>query len=166
MVFFQYWVTFFSTIFIIYFYIFNFLQYGTSDWFIIQYLNNFNLQNKSSINTTTITNYVFIFGVFLKLGLAPFHLYKIEVYKGIPYITIFFYTMFYFTVLFIFFIFLIFDLLYVFLNSIYNLLFFVVFFGSVLIIINMFDVVFLKAFFAYSTIINSLGFLIIIMSSI
>lgn len=166
MIFFQYWVTFFSTIYIIYFYINNFLIFGTSDWLIIQFLQNYKHFNNIGFVKTNILIYIFIFSIFLKLGVAPFHLFKIEVYKGLPYITIFFYTFFYFTVLFLFFLLLIFDFLYLYSNIVYNLIFVFLCLGSFIVVIQMFDVFFLKAFFAYSTIINSLGFLIIILSAI
>lgn len=43
------------------------------------------------------------FGVIIKLGMTPIHLYKIEVYKGLPFLSIFLYTTYYFLVYFIFF---------------------------------------------------------------
>ena len=43
---------------------------------------------------------VFIISVFFKLGVTPFHLFKVEVYKGIPLLSIFFYTTYYFIVFF------------------------------------------------------------------
>ena len=93
MVFFQYWVTFFSTIFIVYFYINVFYLYGTSEWFMLQFLNTFSLNNTlTDTNVTRLLILVFILSVFFKLGITPFHLFKIEVYKGLPFLSIFFYT--------------------------------------------------------------------------
>ena len=164
MIFFQYWVTFFSTIFIIYFYICVFYFFGTSDWFIIQYLNCFEYNNITFGTATTL--YIFITGVFLKLGIAPLHLFKLEVYNGLPYITIFFYTTFYFVVFFVFFFVFLYDFLFIFLSQMYNMLLCFIFIGSVFTIVLMFDVSFIKAFFAYSTIINSLGFITVFVSTI
>jgi NADH:ubiquinone oxidoreductase subunit 2 (subunit N) len=102
---------------------------------------------------------VFIVGVFFKLGITPFHLFKIEVYKGLPFLSIFFYTTYYFVVFFTFFIFLMSDFLFSFINQYFLFLFLVLFFGSFYVVILLFDVTFLKAFFTYSTIINTIGFL-------
>jgi len=102
---------------------------------------------------------VFILGVFFKLGITPFHLFKIEVYKGLPFLSIFFYTTYYFVVFFTFFIFLLSDFLNSFINQYYLFLFLVLFFGSIYVVVLLFDVTFLKAFFTYSTVINTIGFL-------
>ena len=91
MVFFQYWVTFFSTIFIVYFYINVFYLYGTSEWFVLQYLNTCSLGDTfADINIMRLLAVVFLLSVFFKLGITPFHLFKIEVYKGLPFLSIFF----------------------------------------------------------------------------
>ena len=167
MIFFQYWVTFFSTIFIIYFYINVFYFYGTSEWFVVQFLNtNFFENPKTQSNTLRLLVVIFLLGVFFKLGITPFHLFKIEVYKGIPFLSIFFYTTYYFVVFFIFFIFLLSDLLVFFIPQYFLFITTLLFFGSIYVVVLLFDVSFLKAFFTYSTVINSIGFLIAFISSI
>jgi NADH:ubiquinone oxidoreductase subunit 2 (subunit N) len=100
-----------------------------------------------------------VLSVFFKLGLTPFHLFKVEVYKGLPYLSIFFYTTYYFIVLFIFFIFLLSDYLYSYIALYYLFLIMLLIMGSFYIIFLMFDVNLLKAFFTYSTVINTVGFL-------
>lgn len=165
MVFFQYWITFFSTVFIVYFYINIFYLYGTTDWFLIQFLNYIDgelLYNNK--NLIRIIVCVFLFSVFFKLGLTPFHLFKVEVYKGLPYISIFFYTTYYFIVFFIFFMFLLSDYLLVFSYYFYFLLCLFLFLGSFYILFLLFDVNLLKAFFTYSTVINTIGFLMVFIS--
>jgi hypothetical protein len=165
MVYFQYWVTFFSSIFIIYFYINIFYMYGTTDWFLIQFLNYVDcglFYNNQSLLRVLMG--VFLFSLFFKLGLTPFHLFKVEVYKGLPYLSIFFYTTYYFVVFFIFFMFLLSDYLLAFFSYYYLLLVLLLLFGSIYIIFLLFDVNFLKAFFTYSTIINTLGFLMVFVS--
>lgn len=165
MIFFQYWVTFFSTVFIIYFYINIFYMYGTTDWFLIQFLNS--VENYFLIFSGDLIRLlvvVFLLSVFFKLGLTPFHLFKVEVYKGLPYLSVFFYTTYYFIVLFIFFIFLLSDYLFSFVTYYYLFLIFLLVLGSVYIIFLMFDVNFLKAFFTYSTVINTVGFLTVFVS--
>lgn len=66
------------------------------------------IEFKSSYMSTWFFFIVFIFsfliGLVLKIGITPFHLFKIEVYRGIPFLSIFFYTTFYFLNYFIFFI--------------------------------------------------------------
>lgn len=165
MVFFQYWVTFFATIFIIYFYINIFYLYGTSEWFVFQFLSLLDIENNyAQSNMVRIIILVFVLSIFLKLGITPFHLFKIEVYKGLPFLSVFFYTTYYFVVFFTFFIFILSDLLCCFEHQYSFFLFFVLFFGSIYLTVLLFDVVFLKAFFAYSTIINTIGFLVIFVS--
>lgn len=52
--------------------------------------------------------WVFFFtGFFLKLGGAPLHFFKVEVYKGLALVSIFFYTTIYFLSFFLFFVYLI-----------------------------------------------------------
>lgn len=161
MVFFQYWVTFFSTIFIVYFYINIFYIYGTSDWYVLQFLNSLEIENSyTSSNVLRILFIIFLTSILFKLGMTPFHLFKIEVYKGIPFLSIFFYTTYYFVIFFIFFISLMSDILVIFTVQYIVFLSISIFIGSIYIIILLFDVSFLKAFFAYSTIVNSIGFLI------
>lgn len=161
MVFFQYWVTFFSTIFIVYFYINIFYIFGTSDFFLIQYLNAAGLESSYTADTLLrILLIVFIFSVLFKLGITPFHLFKVEVYKGIPFLSIFFYTTYYFVVFFIFFLFLILDLMAFFVNQYFFFLTLILFVGILYVVVLLFDVSFLKVFFTYSTVINTIGFLI------
>jgi NADH:ubiquinone oxidoreductase subunit 2 (subunit N) len=167
MVFFQYWVTFFSTIFIIYFYINIFYVYGTSDWFVIQFLNTLDVENNNTnVAIFKLLIIIFLLSVFFKLGITPFHLFKVEVYKGIPYLSIFFYTTYYFIIFFIFFLFLLSDYLGAFITQYYLFLVLLLFLGSIYVIILLFDVSFLKAFFTYSTIINTIGFFVVFLSSL
>lgn len=167
MVFFQYWVTFFSTIFIVYFYINVFYLYGTSEWFMLQYLNMCSLENTfTDINIMRLLAVVFLLSVFFKLGITPFHLFKIEVYKGLPFLSIFFYTTYYFIVFFTFFIFLLSDFFCFFITHCVLFLSIFLVIGCIYTMILLFDVSFLKAFFTYSTIINSIGFLLMFIANL
>lgn len=166
MIFFQYWITFFSTIFIVYFYINMFYIYGTTEWFVVQFLNTFDVLIADNNTLLRIIVVVFLLSIFFKLGLTPFHLFKVEVYKGLPYLSIFFYTTYYFSVLFVYFLLLLSDNLFVFVPNYYLFLLFLLFFGSIYVISLLFDVNFLKAFFTYSTIINTIGFLMIFISGL
>lgn len=167
MVFFQYWVTFFSTIFIVYFYINMFYLYGSTEWVVVQFLNVIDIYTThTNNNLIRLIIVVFLLSIFFKLGLTPFHLFKVEVYKGLPYLSIFFYTTYYFSVLFVYFLVLLVDNLYVFINNYYLFLVFLLVIGSFYVISLLFDVNFLKAFFTYSTIINTIGFLMVFISSL
>lgn len=113
LIFFQYWVNFFSTT-IFLFFIFNIIYiYGSSEWFFINLMYFFNL----NINLLISINYIFFwslffFSFFLKIGFSPLQFFKIEVYKGIPLISIFYYTTYYFFSFFFYFVLLVFVNLY------------------------------------------------------
>jgi NADH:ubiquinone oxidoreductase subunit 2 (subunit N) len=154
--FFQFWSNFFSTVLIllsllIFFYIFN-----STEWVWIQYFYLISSEiNYLDNNIYYIYILVpFLIGVFFKLGVSPLHLYKIEVYKGLPFLTIFFYTTYFFFAFVTFFLYTIVVLLSNFSN--YWLLFLSIIFvvGSILLVALLFDVQYVKAFFAYSTIVN------------
>lgn len=168
MLFFQYWANFFSSI-ILFFFVFNIIYiYGLSDWLLLNYFNKFNLNFNIYENKILILFLMIIFlsGFFLKIGFTPTHLFKIEVYKGIPFISIFFYTTIYFLSFFLYFI----MLLYYNINSftIFMWLFFsfFLFTGLFYVISLLFDVNTIKSFFAYSTVVNTLSFLIVMFVSI
>lgn len=165
MVFFQYWVTFFSTIFIVYFYINMFYLFGTGDWFVIQYLNTCELKNFTNHIFLNILLCIFILSIFFKLGVTPFHLFKIEVYKGVPLLSIFFYTTYYFIIFFVFLIYILSDFLISFSIQYYSIISILLLISSIYVVVLLFDVNFLKAFFTYSTVINTIGFLIIFISN-
>jgi NADH:ubiquinone oxidoreductase subunit 2 (subunit N) len=107
-----------------------------------------------------------IFAFFLKLGITPTHLYKIEVYKGINFISIFFYTTYYFFIFFLYFLVLILLNLNSFNNLILYIISIILIVGSFFVISLLFDVNYVKAFLAYSSIVNSLSFLIMSLSLI
>lgn len=161
MLFFQYWSTFFSSI-LIFFSLANvFYIYGSTDYVLIEALNLINSNNFTINNKFVACIWLpFLIGFLIKIGLTPFHLFKIEVYKGLPVVSLLFYTTFYFFIYFLYLIIFInyhLDFLKVVLNSIFYI---AVIAGIVYVIFLIFDVTSLKSFFAYSTIINSLLFFI------
>lgn len=168
LIFYQFWITFFSTIMIFFFYInVNFL-FGTTDWAVINFIvfieNNINYFNKKIL--LVFLSLMFLFSLFFKIGVAPFHLFKIEIYKSIPYLSILFYTTYYISTFLFFLLYLLSNLyvsLFVYIWFIFSLLLII---GSVYIVSLLFDVNFIKAFFAYSTIINTTNFIIIIISNL
>lgn len=100
-------------------------------------------------------------GLMLKLGVAPFFAYKVEIYKGLPLHALFFYSVVYFTVFF---------------TTAFMLFSFYFAVGGVLLkplastllaascavlIIFMFDSQALRNFFALSSLVNGTNFLIL-----
>jgi NADH:ubiquinone oxidoreductase subunit 2 (subunit N) len=72
-------------LYIVYFYINIFYIFGTSDFFLIQYLNTTGLESSYTTDTLLrILLIVFIFSVLFKLGITPFHFWVIDVYEGAP----------------------------------------------------------------------------------
>lgn len=158
--FFQYWASFFSSLLIIYFFLNIEFYFNTTEWTFI----NFSSKYAELPATFYIYFYFFIFSFFLKLGITPMHLYKIEVYKGLPFISLYIYTIIFFFIYYFYF-----TLLVIIHFSSFKFFFFFVFtililVGILFIIILLFDVNFMKGFFAYSTVINSVSFLLIILA--
>ena len=167
-IFFQYWVSFFSSVLIVYSLIMFFYLYGSTEFILLNYLTNIDLSSTEITNNylVIVTYLAFFLGFFLKLGVAPVHFYKIELYKGLPFITLLIYTIYFFFIFFIYFILLI--LLY-FNNLVilwYNVGLIIFIVGAVISIFLLFDVYSLKAFFAYSTVVNSMLFLALVISLI
>lgn len=166
MIFFQYWVTFFSTIFLIYSYISIINIFGTSEWLIFNLLllgDSYSLLHKS-INI--LLSFFLILSFFLKLGMAPFQMIKVEIYNGLSIFTIFFYTVYYFTIFFIFFLYFIVNMCFCYTYYYYFIIYLLILFGVLYIISLMFDLTQLKSFLLYSTLLNSIGFIILFLSNL
>jgi hypothetical protein len=167
LIFFQYWVNFFSTILMLFF-IFNIIYiFGSSDWFFVNFFNfvNLNLNSFSKSINFILLWFLFFFAFLLKIGFTPIHFFKIEVYKGMPFISIFYYTTYYFFSFFFYFTIII---LVNFSNyKIYWFIFLLIFLilGLFYLIVLLFDINLIKSFFAYSTVINILMFFLIIFTS-
>lgn len=165
MIFFQYWITFFATVLLIYALLCMFYLFGTTEWAVFNLLHNTSsLLQYTSTNNSFFISFVLVFSILLKLGIAPIHLFKIETYKGIPYLSILFYTTYYFTIVFFMFLCLLDESVITLANTYYYLILFFISIGLIYIITLLFDVSYLKAFFAYSTVANSLGFLVLFLS--
>jgi len=164
MLFFQFWATFFSTVTLLVSTLTLFYLFNTTDWTSMYYLISLNFELGYFTNSIFFTLLIIplFLGIFLKLGLTPLHLYKIELYQGIPFKTIFFYTTYFFLTFISFFAyFLLFLFNY---TSSYWMLLITIFFilGVIYTISLLFDVNFIKAFFAYSTVINVIFSILII----
>lgn len=160
MLFFQYWSTFFSSV-LLFFSLSNvFLYYGSSEFFLIQFLSFIKINSQDLNSTFMVLLWLpILLGFFIKMGLTPFHLFKVEVYKGLPLISILFYTTLFFFIYFMFFVFLWTHYL-PFLKLILSVyIYIIIFIGGSYIVSLLFDITALKSFFAYSTIVNGLLFL-------
>lgn len=166
--FFQYWSSFFSSILLVFSIYSMYILFGSSEWLVINFVMESNKQI-SYINNNilvSIVSIVIFIGFLIKLGVAPLQLYKIEIYKGLPFLSVFFYTFFYFLAFFLYFSLIFIYFLSSFSNIFWILLNFVIFLGIFYIITLLFDVNLFKSFLAYSSIINTTSFLILILSLI
>lgn len=166
--FFQYWTTFFSSTLFLFFLINIIYFFGSTEYFFVSIFENICKTRGLFDNITYkyILFFLFLFSFFLKIGFTPTQLFKIEVYKGLPFVSIFFYTTFYFLVYFLYFSLLIFVYFFNFLNYFYLIFFFFFVFGGLYILSLLFDLNFVKAFFAYSTLLNTLLFMALLVSGI
>jgi len=98
MLFFTYWTTFFSSVLFVYSLLLLTYYFGTTEWYIINFIIRTNSVALSSNFSKSFgfISLLLLIAFFLKTGLTPLHLYKLEVYKGMPFLSIFFYNAFYF----------------------------------------------------------------------
>jgi NADH:ubiquinone oxidoreductase subunit 2 (subunit N) len=145
----------------LYFFITLESAFNSTDWTFLNFASNFIDLPKSFY----IYFYFFIVAFFLKLGITPFHLYKIEVYKGLPYISLYIYTIIFFFIYFFFFACLIIFYLKAFAMFYWTTLIICILLGTIYVISMLFDINFSKSFFAYSTIVNTVSFLLVLISN-
>lgn len=164
MLFFQYWAAFFSSVMITFVLIFFMYLYGTTEWFILNIFNKMSMKYYmlNFFFNNIIVCSVILFAFLIKIGFTPVQLYKIEIYKGIPYISIFFYTTYYFLAFFLFFVLLLTFYLNSYLIYWWGLLLFILCVGGIYVLSLLFDVNYIKSFFAYSSVVNSLGFITLV----
>ncbi len=166
--FFQFWTSFFSSILMVFFFILWLYYYTTTEWFFLNIFTYFEVQFNYLNNSFFFLFLIFCFlvGLILKIGLTPFHLFKIEVYRGIPFLSIFFYTTYYFLNYFLFFVLLLCGYLLALSAYYWSIVALTLFLGCLYMILLLFDVNYLKAFFAYSTIVNTMGFTCVVLSNL
>ena len=154
----QFWISFFSTVLIVLFLIVSLFVWNTSLYFELNAI----ITSQNVIPGTAhslfiiLWDFLFIFGFFLKAGIAPLHLFKIEVYRGLPFFTIFIYTFLYFLSFFLYFLYVIYWLMpHIIYYNLYILEVLVIY--SVLYLsFTLFSNKHLKTFLALSSILNSL----------
>lgn len=162
-IFFQFWSTFFSNMFFFYFFIYMLYKIGSTNWYFLNFITMIptNFLSFEWIQLMFLS-LIFMLSVFLKLGSAPLHLFKVEIYDGLPLISILFYTTYYVSVFFIFLLYFFSHLCFsMYVYTIAYLIYFIIF-GLVYVVFNsIFNIQLLKTFFAYSTILNISFFFVV-----
>lgn len=154
----QFWISFFSTILLVLFLIISLFVWNTSMYF---ELNAIIASSNITPGTThslfiILWDFLFIFGFFLKAGIAPLHLFKIEVYRGLPFFTVFIYTFLYFLSFFLYFLYVIYWLMpHIIYYNLYILEVLVVY-AVLYLSASLFSSKHIKTFLALSSILNSL----------
>jgi hypothetical protein len=155
---FFFWVSLVSSLNLFLFLLLFYVKIVTFDWFSIEFI----FQYVVGIGTLKDFFYIalawfnFLVCIFLKCGMAPFYFWKPTFFKGIPLHALFFYIFFYYFFLLLFFTY----TLLVLLNEVFYFNIFVnlvlVSIGLVLTTFILLESYYLKAFFAMSSILNTL----------
>jgi len=152
-----FWISLITSLNLFFFLVLFYIKFLTFDMNLFEFVfyNLTVLHDFKDLFSILIIWFNFLFCVFLKCGLVPFYFWKPIFFKGIPLHSLFFYVFFYFY-LFLFVIFFI-------LTFATEIFFFFVFVNILLILIGFLMLLFilceayyLKAFFALSSIINTL----------
>ena len=164
--FFHFWSSFFSSMFIIYSILNIFLIFGTTEWAILNFVINLYINSNYAYSNFFIffIFFIFFFALVIKLGLPPVFFFKLEIYKGLPFFLLFLYSTFFFFFFFIVFFFIIFNFLFFFFSY---FSFFIFIFSFIFIICfshQMFKINNINNFFAISSVINSIFFFFLIFS--
>ncbi len=162
----QYWVSFFSSVFLITFIILTSFFFGTTSYLDLGVLSSVTNFSTSSVSGyfSSLWGFLLLVGFFLKAGMAPFHNFKTEIYKGLPLLTVFAYTFIFFITFFLYFIYLLLLCLpYILINN-YIILVVILTFSILYLLSNLFSTKYVKSFLALSSVINSLMLLIVAVS--
>jgi hypothetical protein len=153
-----FWISLISSLNLFFFLILFYIKFLTFDWFFFEFIFFYviNLSQLKDIFFIFFIWFNLLFCIFLKCGLVPFYFWKPIFFKGIPTHALFFYIFFFYFFIFIFFI-------YFFLIYVNEIFFFFLNINMCLLIIGFFmllsilcEAYYLKAFFALSSILNSL----------
>lgn len=160
-----YWMSFFSSSFIILYIIIILFTWGTSDYYELNLLDSF---SKFTMISTTSLFYsllglMFSLGFLLKAGAAPFHTYKLTLYRGLPLLSIVNYTFMFYITYIVYFSYIIPILVHTtgIISSLFLLLIIVL--GSIMLLISLFSNRQLKSFLALSSSINIISILLILL---
>lgn len=155
---FFFWISLVSSLTLFVFLTIFYLQFFTFDWntteLVFYYI--ISLSNIKSIFTISLNWLLLIFCIFLKCGLVPFYIWKPIFFKGMPFHALLFYTTFFYFFLFYFFIY--FFLFYLnelfYYNLFINIIILLV--GLIVLLFIICESVYVKAFIAISSILNTL----------
>jgi NADH:ubiquinone oxidoreductase subunit 2 (subunit N) len=163
-IFFHFWASFFSSILLIYTIINFYLVFGTTEWVYLNFL--IDLTYKGMYNTNILYIYVnlliFFISFLIKLGISPFFLFKLEIYRGMPLYNIFFYSVVFFLLFFIIFFLILYYYLPILVGSLHFFFNLILLFSVITVIFFLFDNTLLRNFFAFSSVINSINLTILL----
>lgn len=140
-----------------------YIKYNSTEFFLLNYVNTASELSLYSNNLFDIFIWVMLtVGILLKLSITPFHLFKLEIYKGLPVLGILFYTSIYFLANFLFFA--IFINFYISSVKAVTTLFFIAYvtLSTIYLVSLLFDLNSIKSFLGYSTIVNSMIFILLL----
>jgi len=162
-----FWTSFLTSINLFFFLlIFNYYFY-TLDLVFFNHLLSFNLNffSYSNIIVYFFIVFLFLFIIFLKCGLVPFFLWKPNFFKGLSFYYISFYTVFYYFFLLFFFLTFLSKYFISFIEFFSVILILLIFIGLFFLMTSLFSISYLKSFFAYSSILNTLFFFFLLITS-
>lgn len=96
LIFFQFWASFFSSILILYSILCLYFLFGTTEWSYLDLLLDHQPLTAQASLLLTVTLGILLLGFVIKLGVAPFFAYKLELYQGLPLYSLVFYSLVYF----------------------------------------------------------------------
>lgn len=153
-----FWMSLITSLNLFLFLILFYLKFLSFDWFIFEFIF-FYVTFMSETKDLFFVLFVWLnllFCIFLKCGLVPFYFWKPIFFKGLPTHVLFFYIFFFYFFLFLF-------LIYFFLIYVNEIFFYFIFVNIILLLIGfamllfiLCEAYYLKAFFALSSIINTL----------
>jgi NADH:ubiquinone oxidoreductase subunit 2 (subunit N) len=105
---------------------------------------------------------IFFISFLIKLGISPFFLFKLEIYRGMPLYNIFFYSVVFFLLFFIIFFLILYYYLPILVGSLHFFFNLILLFSVITVIFFLFDNTLLRNFFAFSSVINSINLTILL----
>lgn len=155
---FFFWISLLGSLNLFLFLLLFYIKFVTFDWFLIELIFQYvvSVSNIKDFFYITLCWFNFLFCIFLKCGLAPFYFWKPTFFKGMSFHALFFYIFFFYYFLILYFAY----VLIILLNEVFyfNILvsLFLLSFGLLMLIFILFESYYIKAFFALSSILNTL----------
>ena len=158
-----FWISFIASVNLFFFYFYYLYFFTTTDVFFYEFLF---LISKFYITTLNSVPYYFvwfllIFSLLLKCGIAPFHSWKPNFFKGVSFLNLIVYILFFYFFLFLFLLIFISNYYLTVILSFSLITHSLVIVGIGCILINLYKVTYVKSFFAMSSILNSLFVLLV-----